>query len=71
MAATENAATGAADSRRGLTGPSPVLLEFAPEPTPQICLTFALFHKDPVEGDCLLLIHPGEVFATRQSFENN
>jgi len=49
----------------------PVLLEFAPEPTPQLCLTFALFHKDPVEGDCLLLIHPGEVFATRQSFENN
>ncbi len=49
----------------------PVLLEFAPEPTPQLCLTFALFHKDPVDGDCLLLIHPGEVFATRQAFENN
>jgi len=49
----------------------PVLLEFSPEPTPQLCLTFALFHKDPVDGNCLLLIHPGEVFATRQSFENN
>jgi hypothetical protein len=49
----------------------PVLLQFPPEPTPQLCLTFALFHKDPVDGDCLLLIHPGEVFATRQAFENN
>ena len=49
----------------------PVLLEFDSEPTPQLCLTFALFHKDPVEGNCLLLIHPGEVFATRQAFENN
>ncbi len=49
----------------------PVLLEFSPEPTPQLCLAFALFHKDPVDGDCLLLIHPGEVFATRQAFENN
>jgi hypothetical protein len=49
----------------------PVLLEFEPEPTPQLCLTFALFHKDPVDGNCLLLIHPGEVFATRQAFENN
>jgi len=49
----------------------PVLLEFDPEPTPQLCLTFALFHKDPDEGNCLLLIHPGEVFATRQAFENN
>ncbi len=49
----------------------PVLLDFPPEPTPQLCLAFALFHKDPVDGDCLLLIHPGEVFATRQAFENN
>jgi hypothetical protein len=49
----------------------PVLLEFDPEPTPQLCLTFALFHNDPIEGNCLLLIHPGEVFATRQAFENN
>ena len=49
----------------------PVLLEFDPEPTPQLCLTFALFHKDPIDGNCLLLIHPGEVFATRQAFENN
>ena len=49
----------------------PVLLEFDPEPTPQLCLTFALFHKDPADGNCLLLIHPGEVFATRQAFENN
>ena len=49
----------------------PVLLQFPPEPTPQLCLTFALFHKDPVDGDCLLLIHPGEVLATRQAFENN
>ena len=49
----------------------PVLLQFPPAPTPQLCLTFALFHKDPIDGDCLLLIHPGEVFATRQTFENN
>ena len=49
----------------------PILLQFSPEPTPQLCLTFALFHKDPVDGDCLLLIHPGEVFANRQAFENN
>ena len=49
----------------------PVLLAFDPEPTPQLCLTFALFHKDPVDGNCMLLIHPGEVFATRQAFENN
>ncbi|MCW5783369.1 MAG: hypothetical protein KIT39_08685 [Nitrospirales bacterium] len=49
----------------------PLLLQFPPEPTPQLCLTFALFHKDPIDGDCLLLIHPGEVFATRQAFENN
>ncbi len=49
----------------------PVLLEFDPEPTPQLCLTFALFHQDPVDGNCMLLIHPGEVFATRQAFENN
>ena len=49
----------------------PVLLEFAPEPTPQLCLTFALFHKDPVDGDCVLLIHPGEVFATRQNSSHN
>lgn len=49
----------------------PVLLEFDPEPTPQLCLTFALFHKDPVDGDCMLLIHPGEVFATRQNSSNN
>ncbi len=49
----------------------PVLLEFDQEPTPQLCLTFALFHKDPVDGDCMLLIHPGEVFATRQNSSNN
>ncbi|MDH5700923.1 MAG: hypothetical protein OEZ41_13300 [Nitrospirota bacterium] len=49
----------------------PILLQFPPEPTPQLCMTFALFHKDPVDGNCLLLIHPGEVFATRQAFENN
>ena len=49
----------------------PLLLEFDPEPTPQLCLTFALFHHDPVDGNCMLLIHPGEVFATRQAFENN
>lgn len=49
----------------------PVLLEFDSEPIPQLCLTFALFHKDPIAGNCLLLIHPGEVFATRQAFENN
>ena len=49
----------------------PVLLQFPPEAVPQLCLTFALFHEDPVDGKCLLLIHPGEVFATRQGFENN
>ena len=49
----------------------PLLLEFSPEPTPQLCLAFALFHQDPVDGNCLLLIHPGEVFATHQAFENN
>jgi hypothetical protein len=49
----------------------PILLQFPPEPTPQLCMTFALFHKDPIDGNCLLLIHPGEVFATRQAFENN
>ena len=49
----------------------PVLLQFPPDAIPQICLTFALFHKDPVDGNCLLLIHPGEVSATRQTFENN
>jgi hypothetical protein len=49
----------------------PILLEFDPEPTPELCLTFALFHKDPIDGNCLLLIHPEEVFATRQAFENN
>ena len=49
----------------------PVLLEFDQDPTPQLCLTFALFHKDPVDGDCVLLIHPGEVFATRQNSSNN
>ena len=49
----------------------PVLLEFDLESIPQLCLTFALFHKDPIDGNCMLLIHPGEVFATRQAFENN
>jgi hypothetical protein len=49
----------------------PILLNFPPEPIPQISLTFALFHRDPDEGHCLLLIHPGEIFSSRQNIEQN
>ncbi len=49
----------------------PILLNFPPEPIPQISLTFALFHRDPDEGHCLLLIHPGEIFSSRQNIAQN
>ena len=49
----------------------PVLLSFPPDPTPQVFSIYALFHKDPVDADCLLLIHPGEVaFANRSNLQN-
>ena len=49
----------------------PVLLSFPPDPTPQVFSIYALFHKDPVDSDCLLLIHPGEVaFANRSHLQN-
>ena len=49
----------------------PVLLSFPPDPTPQVFSIYALFHKDPVDADCLLLIHPGEVaFADRSHLQN-
>ena len=49
----------------------PILLSLSPEPTPQIFSIYALFHKDPVESDCLLLIHPGEVAFADRSFLQN
>jgi hypothetical protein len=49
----------------------PILLNFPPEPIPQVSLTFALFHRDPDEGHCLLLIHPGEIFSSRQNIAQN
>ena len=49
----------------------PVLLSFEPEPTPQLFLIYALFHKDPLEADSLLLLHPGEVSLAKQSFSEN
>jgi hypothetical protein len=49
----------------------PVLLSLSPEPTPQIFSIYALFHKDPIESDCLLLIHPGEVAFADRSFPQN
>lgn len=49
----------------------PVLLAFPPEPIPQVFPIYALFHKDPVDADSLLLIHPGEVmFAKLTAFQN-
>ena len=49
----------------------PVLLAFPPEPIPQLFLIYALFHKDPLESDSLLLLHPGEVSLAKQSFSDN
>ncbi len=49
----------------------PVLLTFPPEPIPQLFLVYALFHKDPLEADSLLLLHPGEVSLAKQSFSEN
>lgn len=49
----------------------PILLEFPPETIPQLNLAFALFHRDPDEGHCLLLIHPGEIFSPRQNISQN
>lgn len=49
----------------------PVLLSFSSEPIPQLFPIYALFHKDPIESDCLLLIHPGEVNFTDRSFPQN
>lgn len=49
----------------------PVLLQVSTETTPQINLVFALFHRDPEEGQCLLLIHPSEIFSPRQNISQN
>ena len=49
----------------------PVLLPFPPEQTPQLFPIYALFHKDPIEDDSLLLIHPSEVSLAKQSFSGN
>lgn len=49
----------------------PVLLSLASEPSPQVFSIYALFHKDPIESDCLLLIHPGEVAFADRSFLQN
>lgn len=49
----------------------PVLLDFPPEAIPQVNLAFALFHRDPEEGPCLLLIHPGEIFSPNQNISQN
>ena len=49
----------------------PVLLSLSPGPTPQIFSIYALFHKDPLESDCLLLIHPDEVAFADRSFLQN
>lgn len=49
----------------------PLLLHFPPENTPQVNLAFALFHRDPEEGPCLLLIHPGEILPPRQNISQN
>ena len=49
----------------------PVLLAFPSEPTPQIFPIYALFHKDPIDADCLLLMHPGEVKFANQSYQQN
>lgn len=49
----------------------PVLLHVPEETTPQVNLVFALFHRDPEEGQCLLLIHPSEIFSPRQNISQN
>ncbi len=49
----------------------PVLLSISPEATPQIFSIYGLFHKDPIESECLLLIHPGEVAFANRSFLQN
>ena len=49
----------------------PILLHFPPEPIPQLNLVFALFHQDPEDGQCLLLIHPSEIFSPRQNISQN
>ena len=49
----------------------PVLLSFPPDPIPELFLVYALFHKDPLEDDSLLLLHPEEVSLAKQSFTDN
>ncbi len=49
----------------------PVLLAFPPEPIPELFLIYALFHKDPLEADSLLLLHPEEVSLVKQSYSEN
>ena len=49
----------------------PVMLAFPPEPIPQVFPIYALFHKDPIDADSLLLIHPGEVMFAKLSFSQN
>jgi hypothetical protein len=49
----------------------PILLDFPPDAVPQVNLAFALFHRDPEEGPCLLLIHPGEIFSPNQNISQN
>lgn len=49
----------------------PVMLTLPPEPIPQVFAIYALFHKDPVDADSLLLIHPGEVMFAKLSFSQN
>ncbi len=49
----------------------PVLFSVGPQAVPDIHLVFALFHWDPEEGQCLLLIHPNEIFSPRQNIPHN
>jgi len=49
----------------------PALLSFPPDPVPDICLMYALFHTDPIDGDCLLLIHPEELPFSSRPFNQN
>lgn len=49
----------------------PVLLSFPSDPAPQHFSIYALFHKDPVDSDCLLLIHPGELASINQAHQQN
>jgi len=49
----------------------PALLSPPPDTVPDIFLLYALFHTDPIDGDCLLLIHPDELpFSTRPFNQN-